>query len=106
MTNKLPDNKRNIWSAAWADALRAISLGWDLAIPICGGAVLGYFLDRHFQTGYVVTMGLLVLGVMVGFYNVGRKLHYEIERDRYRAEQEQQEDETFWQDSGSSPESA
>jgi len=95
-------DERNTWSAAWADALRATSLGWDLAIPICGGAVLGHFLDRHFGTGHVVTMGLLVLGVMIGFYNVGRKIQQEIERDRCRAEQEEQEDEASCQDSAGS----
>lgn len=85
-------DKRNIWSSAWADALRAMSLGWDFAVPIGGGALLGHFLDQHFQTGYVVTFGLLMLGAMIGFYNVWRKLQYEITRDRYRAEQEQQEE--------------
>jgi F0F1-type ATP synthase assembly protein I len=102
MTKK---QKRDIWSSAWADALRAMSLGWDLGVPICGGGVLGYLLDRHFQTGYVVTFGLLMLGVMVGFYNVWRKLQYEIARDRYRAEQEQQEEETSQDSDGFSSES-
>ena len=34
----------------WRDALRAMSLGWDLAVPIFGGVLIGYFLDRHFET--------------------------------------------------------
>ena len=81
-----------------------MSLGWDLAVPIFGGVLLGYALDRHFGTGYVFTMGLLVLGVMVGAYNFGRRIRDEIERDRLMTEQAEQEDETRWQDStGSAP---
>lgn len=76
------------------DALGALSLGWDLGVPICGGTVLGHFLDRHFQMGHVFTLGLMVLGVMVGFYNVGRRIRYEIERDRQRAEHEKGETES------------
>ena len=84
---------RNVWHAAWADALRATSLGWDLGIPICGGAVLGNYLDRRLGTGNVMTMGLLVLGIMVGFYNAGRKIQRELALDRYRSEQERKEEE-------------
>ncbi len=72
----------SIWAAAWADALRAMSLGWELAVPICGGVLLGHVMDRFLHTGSVATVGMLVFGVMVGFYNVGRRIHEEIERDR------------------------
>ncbi|MBM4431806.1 MAG: AtpZ/AtpI family protein [Chloroflexi bacterium] len=91
MTDQPPKDWRDVWSAAWADALRATSLGWDLAVPICGGGLLGYLLDRYLDTGYVVTAGLLFLGVMIGFYNVLRKLQAEIARDRRRAENEEEE---------------
>lgn len=97
MTNGQTDPQTHdhaVWHAAWRDALRTTSLGWDLAVPIFGGAVLGYFLDRRFHTGPVVTIGLLFLGVMVGFYNVGRQIQHEIARDRFRAEQEQRKGET------------
>ena len=70
------------WRAAWVDAMKVTSLGWDLAIPICGGAVLGYLLDRRFHTGHVLTLGLLLLGVIVGVYNLARTIRSEIERDR------------------------
>jgi len=94
MAKRPPENRRAVWSAAWADALRATSLGWDLAVPICGAGVVGYLLDRYLRTGYVVTVGLLFLGVMIGFYNVVRKLQAEIARDRRRAEDEKEEDKT------------
>jgi F0F1-type ATP synthase assembly protein I len=79
-------DEHDVWQAAWADALRATSMGWDLGLPICGGTMLGYYLDRRLNTGHVLTIGLLVLGVIVGFYNVGRKIQQEINRDRDRSE--------------------
>ena len=49
-----------------------MSLGWDLAIPIFGGVLLGYALDRWLQTRYIFTMGLLFLGIAISYYNLAR----------------------------------
>ncbi|MBE9508693.1 MAG: AtpZ/AtpI family protein [Chloroflexi bacterium] len=87
MTKK---NDRDVWICA----LAATSLGWDLALPIFGGVLLGHLLDRWLDTGYVYTLGLLVLGIVIGFYNVARAIGREIERDQQRAAQEEYEDET------------
>jgi len=65
------DRERQIWR----EALRATSLGWDLALPIFGGVLVGYVLDRSLATPYVFTLGLLLLGIGVGFYNVLRSIH-------------------------------
>jgi F0F1-type ATP synthase assembly protein I len=54
----------------WREALRATSLGWDLALPIFAGVLVGYVLDRALGTTYVFTLGLLFLGIATGFYNV------------------------------------
>ena len=83
-------NDRDIWS----NTLAATSLGWDLALPIFGGVLLGHFLDRRLDTGYVFTLGLLILGVVTGFYNVVRAIRREIARDQRRVEQEKQGHET------------
>jgi hypothetical protein len=96
-------DRRSVWSTAWADALRATSLGWDLAVPICGAALLGHYLKQRLQLGYEVTVGLLALGVLVGFYNVGRKLYREILLDRYLAALEAEEEATTWPESPGSP---
>jgi F0F1-type ATP synthase assembly protein I len=66
--------------------MRCTSLGWDLALPIAGGVLIGHALDRRLQTGMVWTVALLFLGVVVGYANVMRRLHDEIERDRRRRE--------------------
>jgi len=65
---------RDVWSAAWREALKVTSLGWDLALPIFGGVLLGHWLDRRLDTGYVFTLGLMMLGVFTGFYNVIRSI--------------------------------
>jgi ATP synthase protein I len=65
------DRQRN-FAEIWRETLVAMSLGWDLAIPIFAGVILGYFLDRWLGTGTMFTLGLLVAGIGVGYYNVAR----------------------------------
>jgi F0F1-type ATP synthase assembly protein I len=68
------DDNRNdsAWLALWREALVAMSLGWDLAVPIFGGALGGYFLDRWLNTGNIFTMGLIFFGIAVSYYNLGK----------------------------------
>ncbi len=66
--------KRRDEPAVWREALRAASLGWDLALPIFAGVLFGHFLDRKLGTGYVFTVGLLLLGIFGGYYNVARSV--------------------------------
>lgn len=73
----------------WSEALGAASLGWDLAVPIFGGVLLGHVVDRWLETGYVFTLGLLLLGVVTGFYNVFRAVQRLEVRERSLAEQEE-----------------
>lgn len=65
------ENKGPEWLASlWRESLRAMSLGWDLALPIFGGTLLGYFLDRWLGTSPAFTIGLIILGVFIGYYNL------------------------------------
>ena len=50
----------------------AMYLGWDLAVPIFGGVLLGYALDRWLQTRYIFTVGLLFMGIAISYYNLAR----------------------------------
>ncbi len=54
--------------------MRATSLGWDLALPIFGGVLIGHLLDQLLSTRYVFTLALLILGIATGFYNVLRSI--------------------------------
>lgn len=69
-----------------------MSLGWDLAVPIFGGVLLGYQLDRWLATGYMCTLGLLILGIGVGYYNVARFIRRVDRRSAEEATQEQEQD--------------
>ena len=56
----------------WREALPAMSLGWELAIPIFLGVLLGYHADRWLGTKPFLTLALLLLGAATGIYNVIR----------------------------------
>jgi len=71
------------------EALGAASLGWDLALPIFAGVLLGHVLDRWLGSGYVFTVGLLLLGVLGGYYNVSRSVKRIEERHRQRKAMEE-----------------
>jgi F0F1-type ATP synthase assembly protein I len=66
------DEDDGAWPSLWREAMVAMSLGWDLAIPIFGGVLLGYALDRWIGTRYVFTIGLLFAGIGVSYYNLAR----------------------------------
>jgi ATP synthase protein I len=78
------------WGALWNDAATLTTLGWDLAVPIFGGVLLGYFLDRRLETGYVFTLSLLFLGIFVGFYNVIRFILRLEAKERRMARQDEE----------------
>jgi F0F1-type ATP synthase assembly protein I len=80
-------NRHTLWGSAWREAMAATSLGWDLALPIFGGALLGHLADRRLDTGYGLTLGLLVLGIFTGFYNVARSIQRVEARARQRGRQ-------------------
>ena len=65
--------------------LWAVSLGWELVVPMGAGAVLGHTLDRRYGTGVAVTIALLLLGVVVGYYNVLRMIRLASKRNRRQA---------------------
>jgi len=54
--------------ALWRDASNALTLGWNLALPIFGGALIGYLLDRWLQSSPIFFIGFIVLGIAAGFY--------------------------------------
>lgn len=94
MTEKKRKDSRSTWSILWREALRATTLGWDLVLPIFVGTLVGYFLDRWLDTGHIFTLGLLVLGIAVGYYNVARfvqRLNAQIRAQQAREEEEEQE---------------
>jgi F0F1-type ATP synthase assembly protein I len=49
--------------------------------------LLGHLLDRRLGTRYAFTLGLLVLGIITGFYNVARSIQRLEARERRRTPQ-------------------
>ena len=88
-------NNKDLWETLWREAVAAMSLGWDLAVPIFGGVLLGHFLDRWLGTRYIFTLGLLMAGIGVGYYNVARFIRRLEAHEQQRADREgDEEDET------------
>jgi hypothetical protein len=56
----------------WREALSSSSIGWEISLPIVGGALLGQVIDRLSGTSYVFTISLLFFGALSGFYNLVR----------------------------------
>lgn len=56
----------------WRTALSAINLGWEMALPIFLGVLLGNYLDKITNDRYNLTISLLLFGIFIGFYNYSR----------------------------------
>jgi len=54
----------------WKHVANMTSVGWSTVLPIAGGVLLGHYLDKRTGSEYVWTVGLLVGGIMVAFYNL------------------------------------
>ena len=80
-------NNQAGWNTVWRSALTMTSLGWDLALPIFGGVLVGHLLDRRLGTPYTFTLSLLVAGIFTGFYNVARSIQRIEARERQQAEE-------------------
>lgn len=85
------DEHRN--GSVWREALRATSLGWDLALPIFGGVLIGHLLDELLATSYVLTLSGLGLGIAAGFYNVIRSIQRVDKKSRRRSSPEERREE-------------
>ena len=62
--------KRN--ERLWRTALSAINLGWEMALPIFLGVLLGNYLDEITESRYNLTISSLLFGIFIGFYNYSR----------------------------------
>lgn len=90
MNSRNPLPKQNTWQKG----LHLTSVGWELAIPIFGGAFLGYHLDRILETNYTLTLTLLVIGIISGYYSLFKYIELEILRTKYAKRQMCKEEDT------------
>jgi ATP synthase protein I len=59
------DTKKSAIQLAYAS-----SIGIAMVLLIFGSLYLGVYLDREFGTGYKLTILLLIIGIVAGFWNV------------------------------------
>ncbi|MCB2202733.1 AtpZ/AtpI family protein [bacterium] len=67
------------------------SLGWELALPIVLGALLGYQIDRINETQYTFTLVLTILGIAIGYYSLVREIQLELLRLKVLKKREREE---------------
>ena len=85
------EEKKDFWQDLWRETIKAMALGWDLAVPIFAGVLIGYFLDKYLGTVYIFTIGLLVAGIAVGYYNIGRFIRRLDRLDKQRQEEREKD---------------
>jgi F0F1-type ATP synthase assembly protein I len=56
----------------WRTALSTINLGWEMALPIFMGVLLGNYLDKLTDNRFNLTISLLFFGIFISFYNYSR----------------------------------
>lgn len=56
----------------WVTVSRVGTLGWLVALPIVGGALLGHLLDRRLDTGLTFALALMVLGIVLAGFTLWR----------------------------------
>ena len=68
------------------------TLGLELALPIFGGVLFGYYLDQVTMRHYVFTLVFMVIGLVVGYYNLFKVI--QLERFRLKQKGNQTGDKT------------
>lgn len=68
MNNNNKNRKENIGRLA----ISAINLGWEMALPIFIGVLLGKYLDGLTNSRFHLTLSLLVGGVFISYYNLAK----------------------------------
>jgi uncharacterized membrane-anchored protein YhcB (DUF1043 family) len=58
--------------------LRASSVGWEVAIPLFAGPLIGFLIDRRLGTGVRWTLILVLVGLILGVIALVRYVRYEM----------------------------
>lgn len=72
-----PSRRKQLLSSS---DLKASTIGWEIAIPIISGPLIGFLLDRRFGTDVRWTMILMGLGLLVATYSVIKYVNYEMHK--------------------------
>jgi len=89
--NSQPDQRpEKIISPLLREGAGLLTIGWDLAVPIVGGVLLGHFLDQRLGAEYMFTLGLLALGVVIGYFNLSRLIWRLDQQDQQRRQEKEE----------------
>jgi len=66
----------------WVKDIKLSSMGWEMALPIFSGTVIGFQIDRHSDTNNFFTLSLLFLGIITGYINLYRHIELELLRTK------------------------
>ena len=66
----------------WQNGMSLTTLGWELAVPIFGGLLIGYKLDQYLNTRYILTISMLVMGIVIGYYSLYKYIQLELLRKK------------------------
>ncbi|HOR18476.1 MAG TPA: AtpZ/AtpI family protein [Brevefilum sp.] len=70
------------------------TLGWEIALPIFGGVLIGHYLDQLTENTYMFTLSFLGLGIFIAYYNIYKRIQIEIWRknlkDKERGENKEE----------------
>ena len=67
-----------------------LTIGWDLALPIVGGVLIGHAIDTRIETNSTFTLIFLVFGLMVAYYNLSRLIRILDRKDLEKRNSEEQ----------------
>jgi ATP synthase protein I len=62
----------------WQGLAQVGTVGWMVALPAVGGALLGRWIDGHFRTGVFWTLSLLTIGLAIGCVAAWRAINREL----------------------------
>lgn len=58
----------------WASISMLGVVGWSIAIPSLAGALIGAWLEGHWNSGMPWSIGLLIVGLVAGCLNAWRQI--------------------------------
>jgi ATP synthase protein I len=70
--------KANRGRNVWQGLAQLGTVGWMIALPTVGGALLGRWIDTRYTTGVFWTLSLLCAGLAIGCLAVWRTINREL----------------------------
>lgn len=84
----IPSRRKKLFTSS---DLKASAIGWEIAIPIFSGPLIGFFLDRQFGTDVRWTMILMGVGLLVATYSVIKHVNQEMHKMNRELEKKKEE---------------